>query len=528
MPFVDARRLPPGTALQADVCIAGAGPAGLSLALALARRGTRVLLLESGGFDAGPSVDELDTFENTGAPLGGMRLRDRRFGGTRWYGRIVPMDRIDFEGRPWARSAGWPLQLTDIEPYYPEAARFLGLDRPEALARDRWRGKAAARALGGGGIVPSLHLIARAKDLAARHRRAVETRPELTVVLHATVVGIDADDAGSGVTGLAVAASTGTAAFTARATAFVLACGGLENARVMMWLSEARPGILGASESTLGRCYINHPRAEGVGRLYLDRAHADFVSLYRHLVEHAYPAARCTAQVAAALDERTQREERLLNAAAFFYPASEGRLADLREPFEHLRRSLGRLQVRKGDLARARRLAAELPLLAGAAAARARRRPFRLDHLVMVDQLEQAADDGSRLSLGRDRDSLGCARLRVEWRVGVDTLRTHRRFHERLAARIRDEGIGTLKSALLADPEFVPQYEDNAHPMGATRMSRGPHDGVVNEHGRVHALRNLYVAGSSVFPAGGQANPTLTIVALALRLADHLRAHRPD
>jgi len=521
LPFVDARHVAAGTLLNADICIAGAGPAGLALALALSRGGKRVVLLESGGFDAVPDIDELDGFESAGAPLRTERLRDRRFGGTRWYGRAVRMDPIDFEDRPWVAD-GWPLRLADIEPYYARAARFLGFERPQALHGGWWDGNAVTRALSGGGITPSIHLIAREKDLARRHRRAVASASSLTAVINATLLGIDVDEGRATVAGLRVVASTGGPEFGARADSCVLACGGLENARLLLLLSADRPGVLGPSGPALGRCYINHARAEGVGRLYLDPARASYASVYRHLAEHPSRAARCSMQLAAGLDERMQREERLLNAAAFFYPASERRLAVLREPLERLRRSIAGLRLEKGDAHRLRQLAPELPLLAGAALARLRHRPYRLDHLVMVDQLEQAPDARSRLGLSAARDRFGRRQLRIEWRIGEETVRTHRRFHELLAARLREQGVGTLRSALLEDPDLVPEYEDNAHPMGGTRMSRDPRSGVVDADGRVHALRNLYVAGSSVFPTGGQANPTLTIVALALRLADHL------
>ena len=516
--------MPPDARLEGDVCIAGAGPAGLSLALTLARAGRRVLLLESGRFEAEATIDDLNVFENAGAPLGSLSLRDRRFGGTGWYGRILPMDAIDLEERAWADSPGWPVPFAGIERYYREAARFLGFERPEALDGAWWRGDAAARALDGDGITPSLHLIARSKDLGARYRRAVESEARLTAVIDATVTVIEVDESGSRVTGLRAAAAGGEPVLPARAGRYVLAGGGLENARLLLLLSGDRPGVLGPSEAVLGRGYINHPRSEGVGRLYLDPAHADFAALYRGLVEHTSRRSRCSVQIAAALDPAVQRAERLLNASAFFYPASDPRLARLREPLDRIRRSAEGLRFEPGDWSRIGQLARNLPLLAGAAVARMRQRPYRLDHLVVVDQLEQAPEPGSRLSLGAARDRLGRRRLRVEWRVDTRTRQTHRRFHELLAARIAAGGLGRLQSALLEDPDFEPAYEDNAHPMGATRMSRTAHDGVVDEDGRVHALSNLYVAGSSVFPAGGQANPTLTIVALALRLATHLLA----
>ncbi|HXE80397.1 MAG TPA: GMC oxidoreductase [Vicinamibacterales bacterium] len=522
MPLIDARRIEAGTTLDADVCIAGSGPAGLSLAMALGRGGRRVLLLESGGFEPDAADDDLYAFENAGAPLGPGLLREQRFGGARWYGRVVPMDRIVFEGRPWAGIDAWPVSAAEIERYYPAAAEFLGFDAGSSPNDDIRPEGAAARVLHGGGLRPALHLISRRKDLGERHRRRVDAMRTITAVLNAAVLGIEVDEAGRIARAFRVAATGTRSEFTARARTFVLACGGLENARLLLLLSAERPGVLGPSEASLGRWYLNHPRAEGVGRLYLDPAHADYVALFRDLTEHWDRTRRYATQVAVALDERTQREEGLLSAAAFFFPASDTRLADLRAPLDRLREAIRRRRFERDDLGRIARLTRELPLLTSALVARLRRRPCRLDHLVMVDQLEQVPDERSRLGLSDDRDRFGRPRLRVEWHVSAETRRTHRRFHQLLAERIRRAGVGTLKSALLEDPCFEPCYEDNAHPMGATRMSREPRSGVVDADCRVHALSNLYVAGSSVFPSGGQANPTLTIAALSLRLADHL------
>jgi choline dehydrogenase-like flavoprotein len=128
--------------------------------------------------------------------------------------------------------------------------------------------------------------------------------------------------------------------------------------------------------------------------------------------------------------------------------------------------------------------------------------------------------------LSERRDQFGRAQLQVHWRVGAESRRAQRRLHELIAERVRAQGLGTFESPLLADGDFEAPFTDARHPMGSTRMSRDPRQGVVDRDLRVHALENLHVAGSSVFPTGGCAGPTLTIVALALRLADHLRTAR--
>jgi len=218
--------------------------------------------------------------------------------------------------------------------------------------------------------------------------------------------------------------------------------------------------------------------------------------------------------IAAGLSEAIQRTEHLLNACGFFYVESAHEVRAVRDLLD--------ATVERGWPADVWQFARGVPTMARAGLARLRRRPYRLQSLVMVEQLEQVPQEDSRLTLGHERDGMGRRRLRLDWRVSADTVRTHRRFHRLLADRVEQQGIGRLDSPLLTDPAFEPLYGDAAHPMGSTRMSSSPETGVVDRNLRTHAIANLYIAGSSVFPTGGHANPTLSIVALALRLASHL------
>lgn len=520
MLFADASRVEPGTVIDADVCVVGAGPAGLAVALELSGAGLRVALLESGGRSIEPATAALNQLEGAGLALDtGGPLRDRRLGGTAWYGRCVVLDPIDFETRAWVPRSGWPVPRPEVESRYRRAARFLGLPRPDALVADAWRGEPAFRALNGGGISARVHLFSHARDLGRCHRRAVERSPRIAALLHATVTGIDVDPDAHTVARVRVHGPDARE-FSCRARRYVLACGGVENARLLLLLAADHAGVLGPACASLGRGYMDHARCEGVARLSLDPAHRAHRAVFRRLIEGPAFRSRGRVQLAAALDEETQRRERLLNAAAFFYAASAPRLAELRTHVERLWQSATDLRIDRSSL---RRVSRDLPLLLGAGLARLTRTPFLLDHLVMVEQLEQSPDCESRVTLSDRRDRFGRRLARLEWRVGGDTLRTQRRFHQLLATRLETQRIGRLRSALLDDPDREPQYGDSAHPMGATRMSLDPRHGVVDPDCRVHGIENLHVAGSSVFPTGGHANPTLTLVALALRLADHLR-----
>ena len=134
---------------------------------------------------------------------------------------------------------------------------------------------------------------------------------------------------------------------------------------------------------------------------------------------------------------------------------------------------------------------------------------------------EQAPNPSSRVTLADDRDAFGQRRLRVDWRVTDLDARSLGEIARRLGAAIATSGAGRIRSI----PELAPQATGGHH-IGTTRMAADAAHGVVDANCKVHGVDNLYVASSSVFPTSSYANPTLTIVAMALRLADHLSPRR--
>jgi choline dehydrogenase-like flavoprotein len=254
--FVDSSAIETRGILTADVCIVGSGPAGLAIALELERAGLTVLLLESGGRSIEAASADLDRIENA-APA--TFLSDRRFGGTRWYGRCVPFDPIDFEERSWVPAGGWPIARADLESRYADAARFLGLAAPDALGASRWRSNVEWQALQGGGIEARAHVIVPSKDLARRHSSAVARSSRVSVVLHATVTKIELDITGRCVHRLEVRKRGGQELF-AHASRYVLACGGFENARLLLLLAENRPAARPGPIDRRARALLHQPR----------------------------------------------------------------------------------------------------------------------------------------------------------------------------------------------------------------------------------------------------------------------------
>jgi choline dehydrogenase-like flavoprotein len=476
--LVDAEDIPRDTLLESDVCLVGAGAAGLALAVSLENSGLRVLVLESGGLAFDPRAHALADFENIGAPLREAQpVRQRRFGGSTstWHGRLAPLDEIDFESRPWVAHSGWPIAPAAVYEYLPRAAGFFGLEHAD-FQLDTWNTEPAVPCLSGDGLSAGVHLWPRDINTSRLHLSRLRTSANVRIVLHGVATRLVPNENGSRIVSLA-ARSLGGNHFAARARIYVLACGGLENPRLLLLSRHSNGHTVGNPYDTVGRFYMNHPRGENVARLYLRSSIPG--ALGRSLTEHRDGRSGQTVQFSARPDVGLQRREQLLNACSFFYP----------QPIlERLR--MGRRLINR--------------------------------QFMVIDQVEQAPDRASRVTLSDRLDPYGDPQLRLDWRIGEQTTRTLRRLHELLNTRFTAAGFGTVESSLTDDPACDPAYTDASHAMGATRMSDNPRDGVVDADCRVHGVANLFMAGSSVFPTGGQAPPTLTIVCLALRLADHL------
>ena len=514
----DLAREPDGAVFEADVCLVGAGAAGIALARRLARSALRVVLLEAGGLEPDDATQALYRGENVGLPrhaLDASRLR--YFGGStnHWTGLVAPLQPRDFRARPWIPRSGWPIGPEDLAPYYAEAAALCGLE-PAVLGRDL-----------AGTLGRTLPPISEEKlppfllHYAPCLRFGEAYGPELSgavnvdVVLHANAVRVQVDAEARRVDHVAFRTLDGRAG-RARARAYVLCCGGIENARLLLLSDDVEPRGLGNRHDVVGRFFMDHPfvRAGEVvqtGSIALDALYPDFERDGRRY------------RPAFALGESLERTHELTGCAAYLWRSDDQRAEATRAAARLLDASRGGRWP--DDLAHevatvARDLAGLYADLLGEPPATP---PPRLEILCL---LEQTPDPESRVSLSGERDALGLRRVRVDWRVGERERRTLVVMVETLAAELGRLGLGRVRlSHWLAEHDgFEPAPMDYNHHMGTTRMSLDPASGVVDASCRVHGLANLYVAGSSVFPTSGVANPTLTLLALALRLADHLRA----
>jgi choline dehydrogenase-like flavoprotein len=524
--LADARSVPEGTRLETDVCIVGAGAAGITLALELSGSPLRVTVLESGGLEFEPETQALNQGPSIGLPYTDLIVpRLRYLGGTtnHWGGICRPFDEADFEPREGIRFTGWPLKKSDVDPFYPRAVRVVGLPTQDWDLRHWASGDAPVPLrLDGERIVSRVaqQVEPELRSFGARYRDELRSATNVTVYLHASVTDVQTDESGRHASSVRVATLTGSS-FSVRAKVFVLATGAVENARVLLVSNERRPAGLGNQNDLVGRFFSEHPRFLA-GVIVPSGPHPNLGFYDDHRVGgslmRGYLASSKDFQLAEGLlDLQIRLEPGYGDApddAADFARHVMTLAADL-DSWQKIAIPGPPVPVPYLDVIRE---ALDSPedtyiYLRG-----------RIETIGVTTRIEQAPNPDSRVVLVRERDELGVRRVALDWRLSEVDRRNVRRTLELFGAEVGRAGIGRLRILYREDDSGWPDtLGGGQHHMGTTRMSDDPRQGVVDRDCRVHEMSNLYVAGSSVFPTPSGGTPTLTLVALAIRLADHLK-----
>ncbi len=534
MSLVDARRMESGTVVDADVCVVGAGAAGITIARALAASGRDVCLVESGGPRPERATQDLYGLESAGYPIRpDFMSRARYFGGScnLWAGRSMLASPEDLAPRPWVGLPGWPIGWEELAGFHEEAARLLGLPSIDAFHPDAHRSRmseAERELYADARVRPTVSLWAKRPKRFGPAWREFRHAARVRVYHHLNVTNLRPDGDGRSIERIEAATLTGRRV-TIRPRDVVLACGGIENARLLLVSRDLSEAGLGNRWDRVGRCFMDHPRAV-YGRMRLDRPRA--LELLG-----GYPLRDGRVQLGVGLSRDSQAREGLLDPYVTLEAEVSQYAEETYQSFVQTMKVLLRRGHAGGRLEALRRRPERIPgmiylltpkelaphwVYRAHRAVRRRVGPPPGGHRrVVVYFCEQPPDPASRLTLSRERDALGLNRLRLDWRIPPAVTDSVLRLQEVLAERFEAAGLGRLEPG-----EGEPRFTDASHHMGTTRMSGSPREGVVDPHCRVHDLENLWVAGSSVFPTGGHKNPTLTLLALALRLARHLGERR--
>lgn len=519
----DVGQIPQATC---DVCIIGTGPAGSTLARELSGSALKVLLLESGGLERMETSDALDAIVNVGRPRATQwSVRNRIVGGSShtWGGRCAPFDAIDFEQRDWVPESGWPFRRDALDPYLERSAKYLGLAFGNHYSDGRfwhlfgsqpsWREPDPEK------LLPFFWQFSRddAESYPFEYTRFGRKLDEqlgsnVTLISGATVVAIDANDAGDRVQGVQVAAPDGTR-FKLSARTVVLCAGGIENPRLLLASDHQIRGGLGNKHDLVGRYLMDHLRGP-VAHFDIRRSRALQRRFGRYTVkDRLFRGGLC-------LSPEIQHRRHLLNCAVWL-----GETLAPDDPADAIRRMLVGKPRSKDFLT----LASNLPLLLRGCRDHFIYRngfPRKLAELSLECMVEQRPDPDSRVTLSTQIDHLGNRLPQVDWRSHEEEGRTMRETARLVVSEFARLGLPVPELAdWVRDDAPIPlSFVDVAHPTGTTRMSDDPARGVVDAQGEVHGVKGLFVTGSSVFPTAGHCNPTQMIVALAIRLADTLKA----
>lgn len=535
--------------VETQACVVGAGPAGGSLALELASNGVDVVVVEAGGSESSTqtinTIDQ-DEVEGTGYPIAASRASGIGGSANLWnvsnpsgpaLVRLLPLDQLDLEPREWIPNSGWPLSYAELAAYYSRAYQVFGINQQGFSIPSKLQ--ETAETITDNFRVESITL-ASSTSITVKQRMRLLQASGLKLITGAMVTGIQLEGTTQRV-GQIYARTRSGEEITVSAQVFVLAAGGIENARLLLQMAGPDGTGPGNRSGHVGRFFMEHPhrrvallmtRSDALEGFLQRRGHQPALSReYWFTSEYSAERQHRIASVAFGIDRSA--------------PSDFGGAIWRRRPRDHPGRlgDLWRSALRSARTPQSvspppshKRLAAvirdplrSLPLVASKiparlSAARYRRSASESDHFYSVYMMaEQVPDPSCGIYLSKGVDEWGLPKVGLRIKLDAKTLETIDKGHVLFASDLK-ERLGAKVVTLIRRRESVNSYDWGYHHMGTTRMHRDPTHGVVDENCRVHELSNLYVAGSSTFPTAGIANPTLTIIALALRLADHLSA----
>jgi len=494
--FVDARRLPPGTVLETDILLIGGGPVGISLALALKDSGRSVILLESGGMEFEAATQALYEGPETGTPYLPLNASRMRFlGGStnHWGGWCRPLDRIDFEARDWLAHSGWPFGRDALEPYYARAQELVEAG-PFVYDAAPTRIPVTTLGMGAGGLETVWFQFSKMRGsvlpthFGERYADELKQISNLTVYTHANATALRLTPDAKHVHRVEVATLSGVK-FSVSPKLVVLGAGAVENARLMLASNDVAASGVGNGHDLVGRYFSDHPIPGNNATL------VTFGGKLSPFYLGTQSAAGARIRAAFAPTDRFRRAKKVLGA---LITVDGGAKLD----------ALGQAAVE---------------VVATSLGADARKA-----HAYTIGcGFEPAPDPERRITLAAERDALGMPRAQLNNTISDDDFARYRATLEEWGRQLLASGAGMLRIHHATRAEWLEGLDWANHHMGTTRMHDDATRGVVDANGLVHGMGNLFIGGSGLFPTYGASNPTMNLVALTLRLADHLKGLKP-
>lgn len=500
--------------LAADVCVVGAGAAGITIARELGEKGVSVLLMEGGGDRFEMKSQDLYRGKTSGylesRPHYPFSSRLRFFGGTtnHWAGWCRPMDPVDFETRDWVPESGWPIKYDEFWPYYARASSIVDIGKFAKKPSDEFSNAEWWRPILDLNqevetIESKMFFFSPPTRFGLKYRAELEKSQNVRVYLNANCVDFAASPNRQAVSKVHFKNSNGNA-FSVRAKQVVLACGAIENARILLNCRNFHPKGLANDHDNVGRYFTDHPEYE-MGKALVWR-NWYLTRLYTGQKPNSHYGNSIKAVLSTT--KAFQHEKRTLN---FSCDLVSDNLSMQHEGVEHELSTIARAhdEYYEDEIKRISTYPFDAVDFV---------RPVNYTKVNVRPEI--APNRESRVSLSSEKDALGLNRVSVNWKMGEGDFRS-------VATSVREIGRA-LSASYRGRVQLWPREKwaeiiVGNHHIGTTRMSKNPATGVVDANGRAHSVDNFFIAGSSTFPTSGSVNPTLTVVALATRLADHLK-----
>jgi choline dehydrogenase-like flavoprotein len=506
---IDARNLPDHSVIEGDICIVGSGPAGISIAMEWDHTAFKVILLEGGGFDYDDQVQDSYAGKTSGQkyfPLKSARLH--YFGGTsnHWAGYCSPFDPIDFTKRDWVPHSGWPINREDLDPYYARAQNNLDLG-PYEYGAAFWQNKDQAMK----SLLPNDSVVwnkvwqfSPPTRFGPKYKKDIVNSRNIHLYTYANLVDIIANENVSVIKEVTVRNLAGKQ-HTVRAKHFILACCSIQNARILLAANKQTPKGLGNDNDLVGRYFMEHLEIKSA-ELFLAKPNP--LKLYD--MEFGVTKARCELAISAQMQER----HKILNGTCSFTPLEIAR--NIKPAIE----TWNNEDPRKSDESF---MGSINSAVKNSTTPKEGSRAYEL-----FTRIEQAPNPNSRITLDREQDAFGMPRANLHWELTSLEKRSIRKIYELIGQQVGLAGMARVRLMEYLqdenDQSWPPFTSGGWHHMGTTRMSDNPKTGVVDANCKVYSIGNLFVAGSACFATAAAPNPTLTLVALSLRLSDHVKA----
>ncbi|WP_370480028.1 FAD-dependent oxidoreductase [Tamlana flava] len=508
---IDARYLDDHTNIEGDICIVGSGAAGISFALEWINTPYKVILLEGGGFEYDNQVQNLYAGKNTGQryyPLRSSRLH--YFGGTtnHWAGMCSPYDPIDFKKRDWVPHSGWPITRLDLDPFYARANKVLELGpyRYDIEYLKEVRPNKETLPLDEGVVWNKMWQFSPPTRFNKKYRDDIVNAKNIHLYTYANLTNIIANDSINSIDKLELK-NHANKTHNVKAKHYVLACGAIQNARMLLASNKQANKGLGNQNDLVGRYFMEHLEVISA-QMFLKKPFA--MDLYGF-----DPKSWTTPRAEIGLTEEIQEKHQILNGTISFTPMA---LTKSQKPMIDVWTSDDPLESEKKlyenfeDYDKIDRSV---------------KNPYETNVFELFTRMEQAPNPNSRITLDSEKDELGVQRAKLHWDLTELDKHSMRKIYEIFGEAVGKSGIGRVKMYDFLwkanNSEMLKTLGGGWHHMGTTKMHDDPKQGVVDANCKIHGLSNLFIAGSGCCSTAGAPNPTLNLVALSLRLSDHLK-----